>query len=74
MAGLLPVPADQVETTAAFEIGTVGDDAEVTHPVAVAQQLALARADADGEIAARRDGVFLPDAVSRMLRTCHEAH
>jgi hypothetical protein len=47
------VPADQIETAAALGVGTVGDDAEVVHPVAVAQQLALARADADGEIAAR---------------------
>jgi len=39
----------------------------VAHPVAVAQQLALARANADGEIAARRDGVLVPDAVARQV-------
>jgi len=50
----------QIETAAALGVGTVGDDAEVAHPVAVAQQLALARADADGEIAARRDRVLFP--------------
>ena len=50
--GLASVPADQVETTAALGIGAVGDDAEVTYPVAVTQQLTLAWADTDGEIAA----------------------
>src|SRR5712671_4715254 len=62
--GLLPVPADQIEAAAAFGIGTVGDDAEVAHPAAIAQQFALARADADGEIAARRDRILFPDAVA----------
>ena len=42
-------------------------DAEVAHPVAVAQQLALAGADADGEIAARRDRVLFPDAVTGQI-------
>jgi len=51
-------PADPVEAAAAFAVGAVGEDAEVAPPVAVAQQLAPARADADGEIAARRDRVF----------------
>src|SRR5262249_34961250 len=63
-SSLLPVPADQVEAAAAFGIGAVGDDAEVAHPIAVTEQLALARADADGEIAPRRDRVLLPDAVA----------
>src|ERR1700740_2805595 len=66
-SGLPAVPADQVETTAALGIGTVGDDAEVTRAVSVAQQLALARADADGEIAARRDRVFFPDAIAGQI-------
>ena len=61
-AGLASVPADQVEIIAALGLGTVGDDAEVVHPVALAQQLALAWADADGEIAAQ-DRVLVPDAV-----------
>src|SRR5215470_5708942 len=65
--GLASVPADQVETIAAFGIGAVGDDAEVTHPVTVTQQLALARADADGEITARRDRVLFPDAVAGQI-------
>src|ERR1700692_1875448 len=63
-SGLLPVPADQVEAAGAFRVGAVGDDAEVPYAVAVAQQLALARADADGEIATRRDGILFPDAVA----------
>src|ERR1700682_6540693 len=63
-AGLLAVPSDQIEATAAFGIRAVGDDAEVTHAVAVAQQLTLARANADRKIAARRDRVLLPDAVA----------
>src|SRR5690348_1533816 len=63
-SGLLAVPSDQIEAVAAFGIRTVGDDAEVAHPVAVAQQFALARADADGEIAARRDRVLPPDAIA----------
>src|SRR6202011_2087143 len=63
-SGLLPVPADQVEAAGAFRVGAVGDDAEVPYAVAVAQQFALARADADGEIAARRNGILFPDAVA----------
>src|SRR3984893_1351980 len=63
-AGLLAVPSDQIEATAAFGIRAVGDDAEVTHAVAVAQQLTLARANADRKIAARRDRVLPPDAVA----------
>src|ERR1700738_5177336 len=62
--GLLAVPADQLEAAAGLGVGTVGDNAEMAHPIAVAQQFALAWADADGEIAARRDGVFLPNAVA----------
>ena len=50
-AGLAAVPADQVEAAAAFGIGAVGDDAEMAHRVAVAQQSAVARADADRQIA-----------------------
>ena len=45
-------------------VGTVGDNAEVAHPVAVAQQLALARADADGEIG----GAARPRPFSRCRR------
>ena len=63
-SGLLAVPSDQIETAAAFGVGAVGDDAELANPVAVAQQLALARADADREITPRRDRIPLPDAVA----------
>src|SRR6201987_2297273 len=63
-SGLLRMPADQIEAAAALGIGAVGDDAEVAHPIAVAQQFALARTDADGEIAARRDRVLPPEAVA----------
>jgi hypothetical protein len=52
-SGLLAMPADQIQTAAAFGIGTISDDAEVPHPIAVAQQLALARTNTNGEIAAR---------------------
>ena len=52
-SGLLPVPADQIEATTAFRVGAVGDNAEMADPVAVAQQLALARAEADGEMTRR---------------------
>jgi hypothetical protein len=45
------MPADQIEATAAFGIGAVGDDAEVADPIAVAQQLALALANADRKLA-----------------------
>src|SRR5260370_14534866 len=62
--GLVPVAADQREAAAGLGVGTVGDNAEMAHPIAVAQQFALAWADADGEIAARRDGVLLPNAVA----------
>src|SRR6266513_2889514 len=58
------MPADQIEAAADFGIGTLGDDTAVAHQVAVAQQLALARANADGEIAARRNGILFPDAVA----------
>jgi len=34
--GLLSVPADQIEATAALRVGAVGDNAEVADPVAVA--------------------------------------
>lgn len=61
------VSADLVETTTAFGIRTVGDDAEVTRAVAVAKQLTLARADRDGEITARRDRVFFPDVVAGQI-------
>ena len=63
-SGLVAVPSDQIKTAAAFGVGAVGDDAEVANPVAVAQQLALARADADREITPRRDRIPLPDAVA----------
>lgn len=48
----------------AFGIEALSDDAEVVAAVAIAQQFALARADADGEIAARRNGILFPDAVA----------
>src|SRR5258708_11426523 len=65
--GLVPVPADQLEAAAGLGVGTVGDNAEMAHPIAVAQQLALAWADADGEIAARRGCVLLPNAFAGQL-------
>jgi hypothetical protein len=66
-SGLLPVPADQIETAAALGIGTIGDDSEVAHPVAVAQQFALVRTDADRKIAGRRNRILFPEAVARQV-------
>src|SRR5216684_2282704 len=66
-AGLAAVPADEVEAASRVGIGAVGDDAEMTDAAAVAEQLALARPDADGEVAARADRVLAPDAVARQV-------
>ncbi len=64
-AGLAAMPADEVEARAVRGVGSVGDDAEMAHPVAVAQEVALLGADADGEVAARGRRVLAPIAVAR---------
>ena len=46
-SGLAAVPANEVQTASVRRVGAVGDDAEVADRVAVAQQLALPRPDAD---------------------------
>src|SRR5712692_11029421 len=63
-AGLTAVPADEVEAASLVGIRAVGDDAEMADLAAVAQQLALARTDADGEVAARGRRVLAPVAVA----------
>ena len=64
-AGLLAMPADQVEAAAAIGIVAVRHDGEVLEARPVAQQLALPGLDADRQIAAGRRVLLRPVAVAR---------
>ena len=62
-AGLLALPADQVEAAAALRVVAVCHDREVLHARAVAQKFTLLRFDADRQIAARRRELLVEVAV-----------
>ncbi len=51
-AGLAAMPSEEVEPAATLGIGAVGDDGEVLHARAIAQEIGLAWPDADRQIAA----------------------